>query len=286
MTDPAIRVRSLKVTASAVAETERELPTEVAIALVYDGTTYAVMMGTPSNLEDFGVGFSLSEGIVSSPEEIESLEVVEHTDGIEIRMWLAKGRGIDLARRRRQITGPTGCGLCGVESLEAAAAKLPRVGSDATFAAAEIMAAMAALAPAQELNMRTRAVHGTGFWSRGQGLVAVAEDVGRHNALDKLIGGLRRRGVDIGQGLVLLTSRVSVEMVQKTAMAGAPLIVAVSVPTKLALETADSAGITLIAVARQDGFEIFTHPQRILEAADPPEAHKGTRRKSVKNAAA
>lgn len=282
MTDPAIRVRSLKVTASGVTEMERELPMEVAIALVYDGTTHAVMMATPANLEDFGVGFSLSEGIVAAPEEIESLEIVEHAEGIEIRMWLAKGRGIDLARRRRQITGPTGCGLCGVDSLEAAAARLPAVESRVTFAAADVMGAMASLAPAQELNVRTRAVHGAGFWNREHGLVAVAEDVGRHNALDKLIGGLRRRGIDVGQGMVLLTSRVSVEMVQKTAMAGAPLIAAVSAPTKLALETADGAGITLVAIARHDGFEVFTHPERILEAAGP----QGTRGKSAKNAAA
>ena len=282
MTDGATRVRSIKVTAGAVTETERELPMEVAIALVYDGTTHAVMMGTPTNLEDFGGGFSLTEGIVTSLDEIENLEVVEHPDGIEVRMWLAKGRGIDLARRRRHVTGPTGCGLCGVESLEAAAARLPTVASSAVFSAAEVMRAMAALAPAQELNVRTRAVHGAAFWNREQGLVAVTEDVGRHNALDKLIGGLKRRGVDIGQGMILLTSRVSVEMVQKSAMAGAPLIVAVSAPTKLALGTADGAGITLVAVARQDGFEIFTHPERIREAADP----QGTRGKSAKNAAA
>lgn len=282
MTDGAIRVSSIKVTASAVSEIERELPMEVAIALVYDGVTYAVMMGTPTDLENFGVGFSLSEGIVSSPGEIESLEVVEHPDGIEIRMWLAKGRGIDLARRRRQITGPTGCGLCGVESLAAAAAKLPEIVSEVTFSTAEVVAAISALSPEQMLNMRTRAVHGAGFWSRGQGLVAIAEDVGRHNALDKLIGGLKRRDVDVALGMVLLTSRVSVEMVQKTAMAGVAVIVAVSAPTKLALDTAQSAGITLVAIARQDGFEIFTHPERILEASD----HRGTRRKSASNAAA
>ncbi len=282
MTDGATRVRSIKVTAGAVTKMERELPMEVAIALVYDGTTHAVMMGTPTNLEDFGVGFSLTEGIITSPAEIESLEVVEHPDGIEVRMWLAKGRGIDLARRRRHVTGPTGCGLCGVESLEAAATKLPMVASSATFSAAEVMRAMTLLGPAQELNMRTRAVHGAAFWNREQGLVAVTEDVGRHNALDKLIGGLNRRGVDVGQGMILLTSRVSVEMVQKTAIAGAPIIVAVSAPTKLALQTADGAGVTLVAVARQDGFEIFTHPERIRETADP----RGTRGKSAKHAAA
>lgn len=282
MTDAAFRAKSIKVTGTSVTSTERELPVEVPVALVYDGTTHAVMMASPTDLEDFAVGFSLSEGIVAAPDEIEGLEVVEHTEGIELRMWLAKDRGLALAQRRRNITGPTGCGLCGVESLEAVVSKFAPVVSDLTYAAADISKAIAALPAAQELNMRTRAVHGAGFWSREQGLVAVAEDVGRHNALDKLIGGLRRRDVDVGSGLILLTSRVSVEMVQKAAMAGAPVIVAVSAPTKLALETADAAGITLVAIARQDGFEVFTHPERIPEATAPG----GKRGKPAKHAAA
>ncbi|MBN9263886.1 MAG: formate dehydrogenase accessory sulfurtransferase FdhD [Hyphomicrobium sp.] len=282
MTDAAIRARSIKVTATAVTAMERELPVEVPVALVYDGTTHAVMMASPTNLEDFALGFSLSEGIVSAPDEIEGVEVVEHAEGIELRMWLAKDRGLALAQRRRSITGPTGCGLCGIESLEAVAQRFPPVVSDVSFAAADIAEAMAALPAAQELNLRTRAVHAAGFWNREQGLVAVAEDVGRHNALDKLIGELRRRGVDVRAGIILLTSRISVEMVQKTATAGAPMIVAVSAPTKLALETADAAGITLVAVARQDGFEVFTHPDRIPEAVTPP----GKLGKRAKNAAA
>ncbi len=282
MTDAAIRARSIKVTATAVTAMERELPVEVPVALVYDGTTHAVMMASPTDLEDFAVGFSLSEGVILAPEEVESVEVVEHTEGIELRMWLAKDRGLALVQRRRTITGPTGCGLCGIESLEAVAATFPSVLSEATFTAADVMRAMASLPAAQELNIRTRAVHGAGFWNPEQGLVAIAEDVGRHNALDKLVGGLRRRGVDIGRGIVLLTSRVSVEMVQKAGRSGAPMIVAVSAPTKLALETADAAGITLVAIARQDGFEVFTHPERIPEATAP----EGKFGKSAKHAAA
>jgi FdhD protein len=282
MTGAAVRARSLKVTALAVVEQERELPVEMPIALVYDGTTHAVMMASPSDLEDFAVGFSLSEGIVAAPDEIEGLEIVEHGEGIELRMWLARDRGVALAQRRRSLAGPTGCGLCGIESLEAVVARFPPVVSDITFAVADVMAAVASLPAAQVLNARTHAVHGAGYWSREAGLVAIAEDVGRHNALDKLIGGLRRRGVDVGNGLILLTSRVSVEMVQKAASAGAPVVVAVSAPTKLALETADAAGITLVAVARRDGFEIFTHPKRIPEAVAP----RGKRGKPAKHAAA
>ncbi|NJO33638.1 MAG: sulfurtransferase FdhD, partial [Rhodospirillales bacterium] len=148
----------------------------------------------------------------------------------------------------------------------------PRVTSELTVTAQDISAALAALAPAQTLNQETRAVHGAGFWMKDRGLVEIAEDVGRHNALDKLIGGLRRGRVDCGGGIVVLTSRVSVEMVQKTAVAGVPIVVAVSAPTELALRTADAAGITLIAVARADGFEIFTHPHRI--AGPAPERPK------------
>ncbi len=279
MTDATARARSIKVTDSAVTAMERELPVEVPVALVYDGTTQAVMMASPADLEDFAVGFSLSEGIVETAGEIEQLEVVEHDHGIELRMWLAKDRGLALAARRRRIVGPTGCGLCGVESLDEANPPMSPVTRDISFTAAEIMKAMASLAPAQELNLRTRAVHGVGFWSRDQGLVAIAEDVGRHNALDKLIGALKRRDVDVGGGIILLTSRVSVEMVQKAGRAGAPVIVAVSAPTKLALETADAGGITLVAIARQDGFEVFTHPERIPET-------QGKSGKPAKNAAA
>ena len=268
MTDAATRVCSIKVTTTAVASHERDVPVEVPVALVYDGTTYAVMMASPTNLEDFAIGFSLSEGVIGAPEDVASLDVIEHDNGVELRMWLAEGRARDLVARRRQITGPTGCGLCGVESLDAVAAALPKVESDVTFDAAEISTALAALPDAQVLNRQTRAVHGAGFWMSDKGLVAIAEDVVRHNALDKLVGGLRRKGIDLSRGMILLTSRVSVEMVQKAATAGAPIVVAVSAPTAFALKVAEAAGITLVAIARQDGFEIFTHPQRIRGAGD------------------
>lgn len=268
MTKAAARTRSLKVTATAVSWHERDVPVEVPVALVYGGSTYAVMMASPTDLEDFAIGFSLSEGIVGAPEEIASLEVLEHDNGVELRMWLVEGRARDLVARRRQITGPTGCGLCGVESLDAVASAFATVESDVTFSAAEIESALAALPAAQVLNQETHAVHGAGFWTADEGLVAIAEDVGRHNALDKLIGGLRRQAIAVSRGMILLTSRVSVEMVQKAATAGAPVVVAVSAPTGLALKVAEAAGITLVAVARKDGFEIFTHPQRIRCAGE------------------
>ncbi len=250
-----------------VADGTRIIPEETAIAFTYEGGSYAVMMATPQNLEDFAVGFSVTEGLAASPADIRQLDIVEHAAGIELRMWLTEPHAAALNERRRHLAGPTGCGLCGIESLDEAVRTPPRVRQGDTFTPAEIMRALEALAPRQEINRQTRAVHAAAFWQPGAGLLAVREDVGRHNALDKLVGALTRDRVPGHSGMVLLTSRVSVEMVQKTAAVGAPLLVAVSAPTALALRTAETAGITLVAVARGDGFEIFTHPQRIKEVA-------------------
>jgi len=221
------------------------------------------MMGTPQNLRDFAIGFSLSEGIVRSPDQVESLDIVELDDGIELRMWLAPSQAERVNERRRHIAGPTGCGICGIDSIAEAVRPAAVVTSERSFTPREIMAAMASMAPLQVLNVETRAVHAAAFWMPSRGVVALREDVGRHNALDKLAGALAQANVSAADGMVLLTSRVSVEMVQKTATIGAPLIVAVSAPTALAVRTADAAGITLAAIARSDGFEIFTHPARI-----------------------
>jgi FdhD protein len=242
----------------------RMVAEEKGIALTYCGSTYAVMMASPADLEDFGVGFSVTEGIVACADEIDSIEIVESELGTEVRMWLDLRRAGRLAARRRAIAGPVGCGLCGIESLEEARATVPRVDSEAKFHARELLDAMRLLPPLQRLNQKTRAVHGAAFWCAADGIGLVREDVGRHNALDKLAGALVREGTPRAGGAVLLTSRVSVEMVQKTAMMGVPVLVAVSAPTTLAIETADQAGITLVAVARDDGYEIFTHPDRIV----------------------
>lgn len=269
MPAPVSKVPALRVAQDQAAETARVIPVETPVALVYDGATHAVMMATPADLDDFAIGFSLTEGIIQRTSDLKSLEIAEHANGVELRMWLDAGLGVERAKRRRAIAGPTGCGLCGVESLEAAATPPPRVCADAKFSAADIRSALASLEPAQTLNLETRAVHGAGFWSKARGLVALREDVGRHNALDKLVGAVHRLGAESQSGIVVLTSRVSVEMVQKTAMMGAPVIVAVSAPTSLAIETAKAANITLIAVARRDAFEIFTGGQRIAAAAPP-----------------
>jgi len=252
--------------AGEVVDGQRAIPEETAVAFTYDGTSHAVMMATPRDLEDFAIGFSLTERIIASPAEIETLEVIEEPLGVELRMRLVEPRAAAFQERRRYITGPTGCGLCGIESLEEAMRAPAKVAGDACrFTPDDILAALDALQSRQAINRTTHAVHGAGLYRRGEGLVALREDIGRHNALDKLAGALTRSGERGEGGLAVLTSRLSVELVQKAAAVGIPALVAVSVPTALAVRTAEEAGMTLIAVARHDGFEIFTHVHRIEE---------------------
>ena len=247
-----------------VTPTSRLVAEEVAVALSYNGSTHAVMMATPADLEDFGVGFTLTEGIVERADEIRSIEVIAGELGIEVRMWLDGDRSAALAARRRSMNGPVGCGLCGIESLEQARRAPLRVAGNTSYQARDLLAAMQALAPRQILNLQTRSVHAAAFWHPSIGLGPVREDVGRHNALDKLAGAILGDGLPACDGAVLLTSRVSVEMVQKTAMIGTPLMIAVSAPTTLAIQTAEQAGITLLAIARDDGYGVFTHPHRVV----------------------
>jgi FdhD protein len=258
-----VRQREISWRNGATISTSRLVAEETAVALSYNGSTHAVMMATPDNLKDFGVGFSITEGIVKRADEIESIDLVTTDLGVEVRMWLKSHVAESLRDRRRVLSGPVGCGLCGIESLEQARRTPPRVRTGATFQAGDLLEAMRALAPLQLLYQQTRSAHAAAFWQPGAGIAQIREDVGRHNALDKLAGALMGVGLSASAGAVLLTSRVSVEMVQKAAMIGAPLLMAVSAPTALAIRTAEAAGITLLAVARDDGFGVFTYPHRI-----------------------
>jgi len=180
---------------------QRLVPEETAVAFSYHGGTYAVMMATPQDLGDFALGFSLTEGIVATAADIRQLDVVEFAAGVELRMWLAEPHAAALSERRRHVAGPTGCGLCGIESLEEAVRALPRVADETTFTPDEIMRALETLSPRQELNRQTRAVHAAAFWRADAGLVALREDVGRHNALDKLAGALANSAVSARGGI-------------------------------------------------------------------------------------
>ncbi|WP_419815653.1 formate dehydrogenase accessory sulfurtransferase FdhD [Glacieibacterium sp.] len=242
----------------------RTVPEEVPVALVYDATTHAVLMATPADLADLGRGFSLTEGIVDDLAQIEALEVVAQSNGIEVRMWLRADAGRVHLERRRSVVGRTGCGLCGVESLAQALPPLVPVRSSARWSLADFTDAVAGLRGNQPLGAATRAVHAAGLW-HGGALVMLREDVGRHNALDKLAGAVDASMLD--GAIVVLTSRVSVEMVQKTARMGVAAIAAISAPTALAIRVAEAAGITLAAVVRDDGFEVFCGADRLVAAA-------------------
>ena len=243
---------------------ERTLAEEVPVAFSYDGATHAVLMATPDDLEDFALGFSYTEGIVTTPAEIAELAVVSVAEGIVLRMWLTGDRSDAFAARRRRFVGPAGCGMCGLESLAEANRTIPIAGFNSQVSRQDIEEAVAALPASQPLNMRTRAVHAAAFWQPGRSLV-LREDVGRHNALDKLAGALLRTGRSAADGVIVLSSRISIELVQKASMMGASIIVGVSAPTALAVRTAEMAGLTLVGIARDDGFEVFTHPERITQ---------------------
>ncbi len=257
---------SVTVPTFGLAAGDRALPEEMPVALVYNGSTQAVMMATPADLVDFAVGFTLTEGIAPLAE-IGEVEIVEHAAGIEARMWLPAEREAVLAERRRAMTGPVGCGLCGIDSLDQALRPLPRLAASALMLSpADLRLALDELRDWQPLHDETRATHASGFYVPGQGIVMAREDVGRHNALDKLIGALARAGTDPASGAIALTSRISVEMVQKAVMAGAPVVMAVSAPTAHAVRLADSARLTLVSTAR-GAATVFTHPDRITEVS-------------------
>lgn len=247
----------------------RIVPEETPVAFSYGGSTHAVMMATPADFEDFATGFSLTEGIIADPADIESIEAVETPEGYDLQITLRDAQHEALVTRRRHMAGPVGCGLCGIESLEQAVRETPSVSASSLgLTPGEIAQAVALLNTRQPLHAETRAVHGAGFYTPGEGLVAVREDVGRHNALDKLAGAAARQGYKGADGAVVVTSRVSVEMVQKTAILGSPFIIAISAPTALAIRTAEKAGMTLVALVRGEEFEVFTHADRIVHAEE------------------
>jgi len=273
---PDAKALSAVARSTSVASAERVLPNgatsaitsviaeEVPVALVYNNISHAVMMATPADLRDFGLGFSVSEGILGSKDELMDIGVAESEAGIEVQMAIAIERFRLLRERRRTLAGRTGCGICGVESLEQAVRPVPPVTATTTAPVEAIYAALAELPQRQTVNRLTHSVHAAAWVDTFGCIQLVREDVGRHNALDKLIGAMAWRGLDPAGGFALITSRCSVEMVQKAAAVGIPVLVAISAPTALARRMAEGCGLTLVALARPDSVLVVTHPQRIL----------------------
>ncbi|WP_295949278.1 formate dehydrogenase accessory sulfurtransferase FdhD [uncultured Xanthomonas sp.] len=236
---------------------------EVPVAFAYNDTPFVVMMATPEDLEDFALGFSLSEGIVAAPAQLRIEAVETYLEGVFLRLQIPPTQAAALQARRRNLDGRSGCGVCGSESLEAVLRAPRPVPAGTPIAPAALAQALRALRAQQTLNALTGATHAAA-WADAQGeLQLIREDVGRHNALDKLIGALAGAGLDPGAGFAVVTSRASYEMAMKATQAGIPLLAAISAPTALAIALADSAGLTLIGFARDHDYVVYSHPQRL-----------------------
>jgi FdhD protein len=241
------------------------LAEETPVTLAYNLVPYAVMMATPADLEDFAVGFSLTEGIVADSAEISRVEVVRYSRAIELQIDVPAATAAAVSGvRSRRLSGRTGCGICGTEEVDRVLRELPAVQSDVTIESAAVVRAMRQLAERQPLNDETGAVHAAG-WARADGALAhVREDVGRHNALDKLVGALVRTGERAEEGFVVMTSRGSFELVQKAAVLGVPLLATVSAPTALAVRVAEEVGLTLVGFAREERLTVYTRGERVV----------------------
>jgi FdhD protein len=252
--------RTIRITPSDFAPGARVLANEVPVALEFDGSPYAVMMLTPADLEDFAVGFALSERIIAHAAEIARIDVRQGTRGIGIDVRLEKEHSQRLAQRRRAIPGQSGCGICGLTTIEEALPQLTPLSAAPKIAAKAIFRALAALPAHQTLNQKTGAVHAAAFCGADGDIVTVREDVGRHNAFDKVIGHLAREAIDPAGGFALLTSRCSFELVQKAVLARISVLATISAPTELAVSIACEAKLTLLSLARGDSVLLFNDP--------------------------
>lgn len=236
---------------------------ETPVALIYNGVSHAVMLATAQDLEDFALGFSLSEGIISRVDELYSTDVVSHDNGIEVHCDIASERFAKLKERRRTLAGKTGCGLCGAENLAQAMRYPAPLKLRHNFEVAGMIRGLQGMQIQQTLQQQTGATHASAYVQADGKIALLREDVGRHNALDKLIGALAKASVD-SAGFIITTSRASFEMVQKTASAGVSMLIAVSAPTGLAVRVAEQCGLTLVGFARENRFVVYSHAEHIL----------------------
>lgn len=261
---PPVLTRSfVRVSDGEVEVGEAAIAEEVPLAFVYNARPHVVMMGTPADLEDFAVGFTLAEGIVSSANAITGLDVVRFSEGIELQLTIPVEAATALEARGRQLVGRTGCGLCGVETIREALRPVRPVAESWTLEPEALWRAESALGARQTLNQATGNMHAAAWVTRGGEIAILREDVGRHNALDKVIGALAREGRDASDGFILMTSRASYELVQKASSVGVPLLAAVSRPTGLAIRLAESAGMTLVGLLRGRTAVVYAGPQRL-----------------------
>lgn len=242
---------------------EEAVVIEIPVALVFSGRSFAVMLATPTNLADFACGFALTEGVVEDLDEIEAIEICRVDRGIEVRVEIPQDRAMALDGRRRSLAGRTGCGLCGVDRFSEALRPVAAVEGSRVLTPGALRRAVADFPRHQVLNARVGSVHAAAFADESGEILLAREDVGRHNALDKLIGAARARSIDTTRGFVLVSSRCSYEMVHKTASAGIGLIAAVSAPTSLAVELAEKVRVGLVGYARESRFTVYAHPERI-----------------------
>jgi len=237
---------------------------EVPVALAYNGISHAVMLATPADLKDFAIGFSITEDIVRSPKEIYCIEVEAGLNGIRVEIEIASERFMQLKEHRRNLTGRTGCGLCGTDSLAQAVKILPKLTATPAVSASCILDGFSQMEAMQSLKQQTGAAHAAAWLAEDGSVTLVREDVGRHNALDKLIGALQRQQADCFKGTVLVTSRASYEMVQKCVMAGIPALAAVSAPTALAVRMAEQSGLLLLGFVRGRDYTVYANSGRLI----------------------
>jgi FdhD protein len=247
----------------ATTHTTDQVAEEMPVALVYHEVPHVVMLATPADLEDYAVGFTLSEALVERPDEIRGVEVRPGAASVDVHITVAWERFTLLLQRRRNLTGRTGCGLCGAETAADAIRETAAVPKGVEVTTAALHAAIEELAGLQPINARTGSVHAAAWVVPGEGIRVVREDVGRHNALDKTIGALTRSGAELAAGFMLITSRASYEMVQKCATVGIPFLAALSAPTAFAVRLAERSGVTLVAFARRDQHVVYAHPGRL-----------------------
>ena len=247
----------------ATTHTTDQVAEEVPIAIVFHNVPHVVMLATPANFEDFAVGFTLSEGLVARPDEIREVEVTQGAEAVDVRVTVVWERFTELLHRRRNLTGRTGCGLCGAETADDAIREVAKVGPGTNVTTQDLHAAIEQLGSLQPINSRTGSVHAAAWVIPGKGIQLVREDVGRHNALDKAIGALVRGKADLAEGYMLITSRASFEMVQKCATVGISFLAALSAPTAFAVRLAQKSGLTLVAFARRDRHVVYANPERL-----------------------